>query len=47
MLNYTGGSRQGVYMKSFIRSLAQHKIGVAAVIAFAVVAFAQHGWFAG
>jgi hypothetical protein len=34
-------------MKNIISSLASYKIGVIAVVAFAVVAFAHHGWFAG
>ena len=34
-------------MTTFVQTFARHKVGIVAVAAFAVVAFAHHGWFAG
>jgi hypothetical protein len=39
--------KQEEELGNFMQKLGQYKIGVIAVLAFAVVAFANHGWFAG
>ena len=41
------GQQQEAALSNIMQKLAEYKIGLIALGAFAVVAFDHHGWFAG